>query len=67
MWDNLTAEEHMWMFCKIKGVPEIRIPEVIDSKLKSTNLLDVKSARVSTFSGGMKRRLTVAISCIGDP
>jgi ABC-type multidrug transport system ATPase subunit len=30
-------------------------------------LHDVKNARVVTFSGGMKRRLTVAISCIGDP
>jgi ABC-type multidrug transport system ATPase subunit len=31
LWDLLTAEEHMKMFCKIKGVPENKIPEVIDS------------------------------------
>lgn len=55
------------MFCKIKGVPENLIPQVIDSNLKSVKLLDVKNAYVQTFSGGMKRRLTVAISCIGDP
>lgn len=36
-------------------------------KLAAVNLKDVKNARVKTFSGGMKRRLTVAISCIGDP
>ena len=67
LWDNLTAEEHMRMFCKIKGVPEIKISEVIDSNLKSVKLHDVKNAWVGTFSGGMKWRLTVAISCIGDP
>lgn len=30
-------------------------------------LLEVKHARVMNFSGGMKRRLSVAISSIGDP
>jgi len=28
---------------------------------------DVKDAQVGTFSGGMKRRLSVAISSIGNP
>ena len=31
------------------------------------NLFDVKYAQSSTFSGGMKRRLSVAISAVGDP
>lgn len=63
----MTAEEHMRMFCKIKGVPENMVADVIDSKLKSVWLNDVKNAYVGTFSGGMKWRLSVAISCIGDP
>lgn len=67
LWDQLTAEEHMRMFCKIKGVPDSDIETVIDEKLAAVNLKDVKKARTCTFSGGMKRRLTVAISCIGDP
>ena len=67
LWEELTAEEHMIMFCKIKGVPDDQIPEVVKDKLSAVNLFDVKKARTKTFSGGMKRRLTVAISCIGDP
>jgi ABC-type multidrug transport system ATPase subunit len=67
LWEELTAEEHMRMFCKIKGVPEDKIDQVIDEKLTAVKLLDVKKARSKTFSGGMKRRLTVAISCIGEP
>ena len=27
----------------------------------------MKKGRVGSFSGGMKRRLSVAIACIGDP
>jgi len=62
LWEELTAEEHMIMFCKIKGVPNDQIDKVVDEKLTGVNLRDVKKARVRTFSGGMKRRLTVAIS-----
>ena len=67
LWEELTAEEHMIMFCRIKGVPNEQIEQVVNDKLAAVKLKDVKKARVKTFSGGMKRRLTVAISCIGDP
>lgn len=63
----MSALEHMRMFCKIKGVPYEQIEEQCGSLLKQVNLDDVKNAEVSTFSGGMKRRLTVAISAIGNP
>jgi ABC-type multidrug transport system ATPase subunit len=35
--------------------------------LKDVGLSDVINARTCSFSGGMKRRLTVAMSSIGDP
>lgn len=55
------------MFCKIKGVPREYMPDIIDKNLKSVKLFDERFLFVGTFSGGMKRRLSVAISCIGDP
>jgi ABC-type multidrug transport system ATPase subunit len=67
LWDELTAEEHMKMFCKIKGVPADQIDKLIKSRLKSMSLYDVIKAQVKTFSGGMKRRLSVALGTIGDP
>ena len=63
----MTAEEHMIMFCKIKGIPEEFMQETVDRNLKAVKLLDEKYSYVGTFSGGMKWRLSVAISCIGDP
>jgi ABC-type multidrug transport system ATPase subunit len=39
----------------------------VDAGLRSVNLHGVASKRVGQFSGGMKRRLSVAISFMGDP
>jgi ABC-type multidrug transport system ATPase subunit len=67
LWDDMTAAEHMRMFCKIKGVKNEDIALVTKEKLFEVNLADVANAQVKTFSGGMKRRLSVAISGIGNP
>lgn len=57
----------MRMFSKIKGVPKEDIEPTCNDLLTKVGLADVKEAQVSTFSGGMKRRMSVAISSIGDP
>ena len=67
LWDQLTAMEHMRMFSKIKGVQNEDIDEESEALLDQVGLLDVKNAQCGTFSGGMKRRLSVAISAIGNP
>jgi ABC-2 type transport system ATP-binding protein len=35
--------------------------------LQSVNLYENRNGKVSTFSGGMRRRLSLAISLIGNP
>lgn len=67
LWNQLTALEHMRMFSKIKGVPFDQIEESCIALLDQVGLEDVKNAQVGTYSGGMKRRLSVAISAIGNP
>ena len=67
LWGELTAAEHMMIFSMIKGVHPDDIDAMTDDLLESVGLLQVKNARVMNFSGGMKRRLSVAISSIGDP
>lgn len=67
VWEELTAKEHMKMYCFIKGVPNADIQSVTEELLGEVGLLDVINARVCSYSGGMKRRLSVAISAIGDP
>jgi ABC-type multidrug transport system ATPase subunit len=67
LWNQLTAMEHMRMFSKIKGVPYDNIEETSIALLDQVGLEDVKNAQVDCYSGGMKRRLSVAISAIGNP
>ena len=45
------------------------ILQAVDDSLKSVNLFHggVGDKQVGKYSGGMKRRLSVAISLIGDP
>eukprot|EP01027_Heterolobosea_sp_BB2_P007024 GEZU01010510.1.p1 GENE.GEZU01010510.1~~GEZU01010510.1.p1 ORF type:complete len:865 (+),score=220.98 GEZU01010510.1:155-2749(+) len=67
LWDDLTAREHLQIFAEFKGIPRKHIKDEIDKRLRDVNLYEVGNKTVGTFSGGMKRRLSVAISCIGDP
>ena len=55
------------MFSKIKGVQPHLIDECSLQLLEKVGIDDVKDAQVGCFSGGMKRRLSVAISAIGNP
>ncbi|GAA3442781.1 ABC transporter ATP-binding protein [Planomonospora venezuelensis] len=41
--------------------------EVADDLLERFSLTDAAARRVSTYSGGMRRRLDIAMSLIGDP
>eukprot|EP00211_Chloroparvula_japonica_P004797 CAMPEP_0119118978 /NCGR_PEP_ID=MMETSP1310-20130426/677_1 /TAXON_ID=464262 /ORGANISM="Genus nov. species nov., Strain RCC2339" /LENGTH=859 /DNA_ID=CAMNT_0007108387 /DNA_START=286 /DNA_END=2865 /DNA_ORIENTATION=- len=67
LWPNLTAEEHLTLFSRLKDLDEADVPSSVDQALHDVNLAHVRNDISSSFSGGMKRRLSVAISAIGDP
>jgi len=67
LWNELTAKEHLEIFADLKGIARSVREEVIKEKLESVGLYNVRNKKAGSFSGGMKRRLSVAISCIGDP
>ena len=67
LWNELTAEEHLSMFGRLKGIPPSELNSRIDETLTFVNLLQDKKNKVGRFSGGMKRRLSLAIAAIGNP
>lgn len=67
LWPQLTAYEHLELFSGIRDIPKDKMEEEIRTRLEEVSLWDVKDNPSSSFSGGMKRRLSVAISLIGDP
>lgn len=55
------------MYAGLKGVPAEDIEKEVEKRLREVSLLGRRDYRVQTFSGGMKRRLSLAVSLTGDP
>jgi ABC-type multidrug transport system ATPase subunit len=69
LWPRLTAREHLLFYGRLKNLKGDGLHAAVQSGLRSVNLWNggVADKEVRTFSGGMKRRLQVAISLIGNP
>jgi len=67
LWETLTARQHMLFYGRLKNLKGEELKQAVVSGLKQVNLLNVIDERAGTFSGGMKRRLSVAVSMIGNP
>lgn len=61
----LTGRENLIMITKLRHLKNPR--QVADDLLKRFGLADAADRRVSTYSGGMRRRLDIAMSLIGKP
>ena len=57
----------MSLFGRLKGISNNELDEKIDYILGFVNLKAEKKNKVGRFSGGMKRRLSLAIAAIGSP
>jgi ABC-type multidrug transport system ATPase subunit len=67
LWAELTAAEHLRLFAALKGLPRAQWDATTAELLERTKLTPAAHRRSSTYSGGMKRRLSVAVALIGDP
>lgn len=61
----LTGRENLMMIAKLRGVSNPT--QVADNLLTRFSLTDAANRRVDQYSGGMKRRLDIAMSLIGTP
>jgi ABC-2 type transport system ATP-binding protein len=61
----LTGRENLIMIARLRHVPNAG--PVADDLLGRFGLAEAAGRRVSTYSGGMRRRLDIAMSLIGDP
>jgi len=67
LWDDLTGPEHLAFYGRIKGLFGEELEHQIVYWLNEVNLLKDKNKTSSQYSGGMKRRLCIAMALIGDP
>jgi ABC-2 type transport system ATP-binding protein len=67
LYMDLTAEENLRFWGEMRGLGGVELKREIAEKLALTELTDRARDRVSTFSGGMKRRLNLAVGLLGSP
>lgn len=62
---RLTVEEHIWFYARLKGLSEEQVKSEIEQILIDTGLPHKRTSRTSTLSGGMQRKLSVALAFVG--
>uniref|UniRef100_A0AAZ3PIC2 P-type phospholipid transporter n=1 Tax=Oncorhynchus tshawytscha TaxID=74940 RepID=A0AAZ3PIC2_ONCTS len=65
LFSMLTVEEHIWFYARLKGLSEEQVKSEIEQILIDTGLLHKRTSKTSTLSGGMQRKLSVALAFVG--
>ena len=65
--DMLTGREQLTLFARLRGIPGRFVGEVVWSLLDRLGLGKICDRRCGSYSGGNKRKLSLAIAMVGDP
>ncbi|WP_237340912.1 ATP-binding cassette domain-containing protein [Williamsia soli] len=63
----LTGRENLWMIGSLYGLPRKEVRAAGDRLLEQFSLTDAADRVVKTYSGGMRRRLDLAVSLLASP
>ncbi len=61
----LSGRENLVLVARLRRLPDPR--RIAEDLLERFSLVDAAERKVGTYSGGMRRRLDIAMSLIGDP
>lgn len=67
LWPEMTVEEHLYFYARLKGADRSEEKQKVEEAIKEVNLEKFYKFKTTQLSGGMKRRLSVAISLVGTP
>ncbi|KDO35461.1 hypothetical protein SPRG_18791 [Saprolegnia parasitica CBS 223.65] len=66
LYAELTVEEHLIFYGRIKGFSGKALTEEVADKIAEVGLTEKRHVASSELSGGMKRKLSLAIALLGD-
>ncbi|KAL6725956.1 hypothetical protein Aduo_007973 [Ancylostoma duodenale] len=64
---EMTGEETLYMFARIRGIPKRDIPEKVNAVIHTIGIGMYAKRQIKGYSGGNKRRLSLGIALIGLP
>lgn len=67
LWSDLSIEQHLHFYCMLKNIDENMINNIVNETLQNVHLLAYKDLLIKELSGGMRRRLSLGISLVGNP
>ncbi|XP_013360552.1 PREDICTED: ATP-binding cassette sub-family A member 7 isoform X2 [Chinchilla lanigera] len=65
LFDMLTVDEHVWFYGRLKGLSAAAVGPEQDRLLRDVGLIPKRSTQTRHLSGGMQRKLSVAIAFVG--
>jgi len=65
--EDLTGYENMMLTAALYGIPKNIAKQRVEELLKMVELTNAKDRKVETYSGGMRRRLEIAMGLINKP
>ena len=67
LWDDLTVEEHLLFYARLKGIPSELEQKFVHDSIERVDLQKYTNTVSKSLSGGAKRRLSIAIALVGAP
>lgn len=67
LYKNFSASDNLRYFGRLKGMEKKTVEQKLPDLLKKVNLFDCADKKFGSFSGGMKRRLGLAVAVMNDP
>uniref|UniRef100_A0A8B9LRJ8 P-type phospholipid transporter n=1 Tax=Astyanax mexicanus TaxID=7994 RepID=A0A8B9LRJ8_ASTMX len=65
LFSMLTVEEHIWFYARLKGLSEEKVKAEMDQIVSDLGLPHKRKSKTSQLSGGMQRKLSVALAFVG--
>uniref|UniRef100_A0A8C1PM87 ABC transporter domain-containing protein n=1 Tax=Cyprinus carpio TaxID=7962 RepID=A0A8C1PM87_CYPCA len=65
LFNDLTVEEHIYFYARLKGRSSKEVKKEIDQMIRDVGLPHKRKDLVKNLSGGMQRKLSVAIAFVG--
>eukprot|EP01104_Vermistella_antarctica_P009347 TRINITY_DN2398_c0_g1_i1.p1 TRINITY_DN2398_c0_g1~~TRINITY_DN2398_c0_g1_i1.p1 ORF type:complete len:959 (-),score=230.66 TRINITY_DN2398_c0_g1_i1:64-2940(-) len=67
LWEDMTCREHLEFYCRLKGVSADDVEAHVLRLLGEVSLTKVQHRKAKAITGGMRRRLSMAITLVGSP